>query len=82
MLEKIGIWEVSDDFFCCNSLICICIHLGLALDYREVWIMVIHSIIVLVAFLSCIVGPIIFAIQAYGLHEDEKERSSHHFLKG
>ena len=44
--------------------------------------MVAHSIIVLIAFLSCIVGPIIFAIQVYGLHEDQKERADHHFLKG
>ena len=44
--------------------------------------MVAHSIIVLIAFLSCIIGPIVFAVQAFGTHEDEKEPVDHHFLKG
>ena len=82
MLEKIGIWEVNDDVLFCNCCICICIHLDLALGRWEVGMMVAHSIIVLIAFLSCIIGPIVFAVQAFGTHEDEKEPVDHHFLKG
>lgn len=49
--------------------------------------MIAHSIVVLVAFLSCIIGPIVLAVTT--LHEDEYKpdpRLSHqkdaHFLKG
>jgi hypothetical protein len=82
MSEKIGIWEVSDDVLFHNCCFCICIHLDLALGCWAVGMMVAHSIIVLMAFLSCIVGPIIFAVQVFGTDEDEKESVDHHFLKG
>ena len=44
--------------------------------------MIIHSIIVLVAFFACILGPIVFAVQLHTDSEDSKSAIDHHFLKG
>ena len=44
--------------------------------------MLAHSIIVLLAFFSCIIGPIFFAINAYGIKKEESETVIHHFLRG